>query len=114
MPTKNGKGHSNSRDCGNQQLALAVADNMDLARIRPDFFAAYRPRAVLSWVVGRAPESGPVVALNRARVAIDGEPTLYRCENFTCDQPIRNRELEKWLNLLQGAHFSATTDLQAR
>ena len=71
---------------GNQQLALAVADNIELTRIRPDFFAAYRPRAVFSWVVGQAPESGPAVALNREKVAIDGEATLYRCQNFACDQ----------------------------
>ena len=83
---------------GNQQLALAVADNIELTRIRPDFFAAYRPRAVFSWVVGQAPESGPAVALNREKVAIDGEATLYRCQNFACDQPIRNTELEMWLN----------------
>ena len=83
---------------GNQQLALAVADNIELTRLRPDFFAAYRPRAVFSWVVGQAPESGPAVALNREKVAIDGEATLYRCQNFACDQPIRNTELEMWLN----------------
>ena len=82
---------------GNQQLALAVADNAELARIRPEFLAAYRPRAALSWVVGQAPDSGPVVALNQGKVALDGESTLYRCENFTCDQPIRNEELKQWL-----------------
>ena len=82
---------------GNQQLVLAVADNEELSRIRPEFFAAYRPRTTLAWVVGQAPESGPAVALNQGRVAVDGEPTLYRCQNFSCDQPIRKEELRQWL-----------------
>ena len=83
---------------GNQQLALAVADNEELVRIRPAFLATYRPHAALSWVVGQAPESGPVVALNRGRDAIEGATTLYRCENFSCDQPLRNEEVEQWLS----------------
>ena len=82
---------------GKQQLALAVTDNEELVRIRPAFFAVYRPHATLSWVVGQAPESGPVVALNRGRNAIDGQNTLYRCEDFSCDQPLRNDEVEQWL-----------------
>jgi hypothetical protein len=83
---------------GNQQLVLAVPDNEELVRIRPAFCAAYRPHAALSWVVGQAPESGPVVALNRGRDAIEGATTLYRCENFACDQPLRNEEVEQWLS----------------
>ncbi|MDB4749642.1 thioredoxin domain-containing protein [Rubripirellula sp.] len=82
---------------GKQQLTLAVADNEELVRIRPAYFAVYRPHAALSWVVGQAPESGSVVALNRGRDAIDGKNTLYRCEDFSCDQPLRNHEVEQWL-----------------
>ncbi|MDA7874796.1 thioredoxin domain-containing protein [Rhodopirellula sp.] len=82
---------------GNQQLVLAVSGNEELMRIRPSLFAAYRPHAAISWVIGQTPDSGPVVALNRACTAVGGEPTLYRCENFSCEQPLRSDELENWL-----------------
>ena len=89
-------------DCfhhGHQQFVLAVADAETLARLRPSFFSTYRPHGSLSWVVGQAPESGCLVALHRGRPAVDGRPTLYRCNHFSCDQPISQQALDEWLGL---------------
>jgi uncharacterized protein YyaL (SSP411 family) len=82
-----------------EQFVLAVADDATLVSLRPSLFASYRPHGSFSWVVGQAPESGPLVALNRGRHAIDGEPTLYRCNHFSCDQPISQQALDDWLGL---------------
>ena len=82
-----------------EQFVLAVADDETLARLRPSLFAHYRPHGSFSWVVGQAPESGPLVALNCGRHAVDGKPTLYRCNHFACDQPIRQQALDEWLGL---------------
>ena len=82
---------------GHQQFVLAVADAETLARLRPSFFSTYRPHASLSWVVGQAPESGCLAALNRGRSAVEGRPTLYRCNHFSCDQPISQQALDDWL-----------------
>ena len=82
-----------------EQFVLAVADDETLVRLRPSLFASYRPHGSFSWVVGQAPESGPLVALNRGRHAVDGEPTLYRCNHFSCDQPISQQALDDWLGL---------------
>lgn len=82
---------------GNQQLALAVPDQEEMNRLRPAFFATYRPRAVRSWVIGTAPQSGPMSALNRGKEPMEGEATLYCCESFRCEQPLQGRDLENWL-----------------
>jgi hypothetical protein len=81
-----------------EQLVLAVGDMATMARLRPRFLRQFRPYATLSWVVGLAPESGPVVALNQQRQAIDGLPTLYQCRNYSCRQPLVGDAAERWLD----------------
>ncbi|GAA5506817.1 thioredoxin domain-containing protein [Novipirellula caenicola] len=71
-----------------QQWVLAVPDGETMAAWRKRFLGPYRPHATLSWVIGQAPESGPVASLNQHREVIDGKPTLYRCQNFSCDRPL--------------------------
>ncbi len=71
-----------------QQLVLAVADMASMQKLRTEFVKPLRPHATLSWVIGEAPDTGPVVGLNANRGPIDGQPTLYRCQNFTCDAPL--------------------------
>ena len=82
-----------------QQLVLAVDHTDDVGRLRGMFHKRLRPHATLSWVVGDAPDSGPLVALNEHKDVLRGEPTLYRCENFTCDQPILGEQAMSWLTL---------------
>ncbi|WP_442509791.1 thioredoxin domain-containing protein [Novipirellula sp. SH528] len=71
-----------------EQWVLAVPDVETMTAWRAQFLGHYRPHATLSWVIGQAPESGPVASLNRGREVIDGKPTLYRCQNFTCERPL--------------------------
>ena len=78
------------------QLVLAVDRMDDVGRLRGKFLRQYRPRATMSWVVGDA-DGGDVVALNQQKAVMDGEPALYRCENFTCDQPIQGDQAIDWL-----------------
>ncbi len=79
------------------QLVLAVNDIAEVGQWRGKCLRRFRPRATFSWVVGDAPEGGPVVALNQHKVVVGGEPTLYRCENFACDQPLCGQEAMSWL-----------------
>ncbi|WP_372717144.1 thioredoxin domain-containing protein [Novipirellula sp.] len=76
-----------------EQWVLAVPDRETMVAWRTRFLSRYRPHATLSWVIGQAPESGPVASLNHAREVIDGKPTLYRCQNFSCDQPLIGDEI---------------------
>ncbi len=76
-----------------EQWVLAVPDRETMAAWRTRFLSRYRPHATLSWVIGQAPKSGPVASLNHAREVIDGKPTLYRCQNFSCDQPLVGDEI---------------------
>ncbi|TWT81811.1 hypothetical protein CA13_32640 [Planctomycetes bacterium CA13] len=84
------------------QLVLAVPDNDAMHSLRPVFLSRFRPHATLSWVVGEAPPSGPVVALNEHRNVIEGSPTLYQCEHFTCQTPLTGEQAIAAL-----AHFSS-------
>ena len=63
-------------------LPRTVRAGANRARIAKD-----RPHATISWVIGNEGEDSPLV-LNRERTAIEGEPTLYVCENFACQQPV--------------------------
>jgi uncharacterized protein YyaL (SSP411 family) len=84
---------------GNQQVVLAVPDDATMKTLRPNFLKVLRPHATLSWVIGDAPTKGPVVALNEQRAPIDGQPTLYVCKQFVCQQPIVGDEVAEWLVL---------------
>ena len=82
---------------GHQQLVLAVADDAMMKSLRPAMVGTLRPHATLSWVIGDAPNSGPVVALNQHRTSIEGKPTLYVCEKFACGKPMLEQELIDFL-----------------
>lgn len=82
---------------GGAQLVLAVPNMECVKQLRSVYLSRFRPHAVLSWVIGDAPESGPVVALNEGKRVDRGVPTLYRCENFTCEQPICGDQAVAWL-----------------
>jgi uncharacterized protein YyaL (SSP411 family) len=83
----------------NEQIVLAVNDSEAMSRFRPRLMKAFRPHATISWVIGDAPDSGPMIALNRNRGAIGGEPTLYVCRDFACEQPIIGQEVDRWLDV---------------
>jgi uncharacterized protein YyaL (SSP411 family) len=85
-----------------EQLVLALPDGESMVRLRSSFLATYRPHSTLSWVIGNAPNDGPVVALNQDREPIDGNPALYRCRQFTCQQPLRDAALNRWLEQTSG------------
>jgi len=53
--------------------------------------AAYRPNVVLAVAAPGDAASAEAVSLLRDRVAIDGRPTAYVCERFTCRLPVTDR-----------------------
>jgi hypothetical protein len=81
-----------------EQIVLAVEDMETMTSLRSRFLKAFRPHATLSWVIGDAPDSGLMIALNQHREAIGGEPTLYVCRDYACDQPIVGEDVERWWN----------------
>ncbi|MDG2223133.1 MAG: thioredoxin domain-containing protein [Rubripirellula sp.] len=83
---------------GHQQLVLAVTDDTAMKALRPSLIGKLRPHATVSWVIGAAPTSGPVVALNEHRQPLDGKPTLYVCEQFACGKPILEQDLIDFLD----------------
>jgi hypothetical protein len=48
----------------------------------------YRPNVVLAVASPNDPRASVVVPLLRDRTAIDGRPTAYVCERFTCKLPV--------------------------
>jgi uncharacterized protein YyaL (SSP411 family) len=51
---------------------------------------AYLPNRVLAYRPTRAadPADSPLATLFAGRTAVDGQPTLFICENFTCQAPV--------------------------
>ena len=49
---------------------------------------AYRPNKVVAGGAGSESESGPVIPLLEGRGLIDGRPTAYVCQNYTCQLPV--------------------------
>ena len=60
----------------------------------------YLPNRVLAYRAGDVPHRSPMgaprspslAALFQGRAAMNGQPTLYICENFACQQPVVGRE----------------------
>ena len=63
-----------------KEIAIAGNPNLFLPILRQ----RYLPRTVV------AAGSHDRIALLRGRPMIDGKPTAYVCENFTCKQPVTN------------------------
>jgi uncharacterized protein YyaL (SSP411 family) len=64
-----------------REVALIGGDLSELARVVRD---GYRPHLVLAG----GPEGSDTPLLLRGRTAVDGKPTAYVCEHFTCRQPV--------------------------
>ncbi len=71
-----------------QQWVLAVPDEASFQKLRSQFLSNFQPRVTRSWVIGDAPQSGPLALINANKTAVDGKPTLYRCEDFACAAPL--------------------------
>ncbi len=59
----------------------------DLAELIKVVRSAYRPHLVLAG----GPEGTETPALLQARPTVDGQPTAYVCEHFTCQAPVMDR-----------------------
>jgi uncharacterized protein YyaL (SSP411 family) len=64
-----------------KEVALIGDDLSDLAKV---VRSKHRPHLVLAG----GPESSELPPLLRDRPTIDGRPTAYVCESFTCKQPL--------------------------
>ncbi len=71
-----------------EQIVIAAKTWDAASDLRAAFHSRYRPHSTLSWVIGEAPQSGPVGSLNQGKSPIDGQATLYRCQHFTCQSPL--------------------------
>ncbi|QDV61256.1 thioredoxin domain-containing protein [Crateriforma conspicua] len=69
---------------GNRQMVLAVPSKSDVPAWRGKLFAKHRSHTTLAWHLGDADN----VALADQKSCVDGRPTLYVCEDFTCGQPL--------------------------
>lgn len=67
-----------------RQDVYGVDSEETFRQSRSRWIASQHPDAVLAWNVG----DQKTVPLADAKVAIDGKPTLYQCENFTCQAPV--------------------------
>jgi len=64
-----------------KEVALVGDDLSELAKV---VRSKFRPHQVLAG----GPEDAPTPPLLQNRTVIDGQPTAYVCENFTCRQPV--------------------------
>ena len=80
-----------------RQVVLAVPDPTTQQRLRASFLRSFRPHDTLSWVVGSPADEASLVALNRDRTAVDGQPTIYQCRDFSCDRPLVGPDADAWL-----------------
>ena len=81
------------------QVVLAVPASETQRRLRKRFLGPFRPHLTLSWVIGSAMADSSPVSLNRDRVPVDGEPTIYQCREFSCDRPLVGADAKMWLEL---------------
>ncbi|QDS86124.1 Glycosyl hydrolase family 76 [Rosistilla ulvae] len=73
-----------------QQFVLVDPSAESLTKLKSAYFQAYRPRAVLAAevAIGSEPSRDLTIEnLFRGKTAVDGGPTLYQGESFTCKEP---------------------------
>jgi len=70
-----------------EQVVIAAADWNAASSLRTVFHGSYRPHTTLSWLVGKAPDAGPVASLNAGKGTLDGQPTVYVCKEYRCKSP---------------------------
>ncbi|MEX0824572.1 MAG: thioredoxin domain-containing protein [Pirellulaceae bacterium] len=71
-----------------QQVVIASPSPEATAEMMGAYFDQYRPHTTLAIVTGGTPPSDAIAALTANKHPIDGQPTLYVCENYTCDAPL--------------------------
>lgn len=80
-----------------EQMVIAARSWDEAEPLRLAYHRDYRPHAALSWVIGDAPEKGPLMTLNAGKGPIEGEPTLYQCKEFRCESPLAGESAIKML-----------------
>ena len=81
----------------NKQLVLSVSDEAMMRSHRQAFSRNYRPNTTHAWILGQPSETGPLASLIQGKPAVSDQPTLYRCEDFACEQPLVGKEALDWL-----------------
>jgi uncharacterized protein len=67
------------------EVVLAVNDSTESQTVRNDLLRRFIPNKVLAWANPQAPE--PLSELLKGKEMLEGQPTLYVCEGFTCRAP---------------------------
>ena len=69
-----------------QEVVLAGDDTAGVAIVAADLRSRYWPNKVVA-LADTAAAGGPLAALVAGKKPIDGQPTVYVCQNFTCQAP---------------------------
>ena len=73
---------------GGKQWILTSAQPESIKPYSQRYFGRYRPNTNVAWVLGAAPEKGPMLGLLREKHPSDCGVTLYECYGRSCQAPI--------------------------
>ncbi|PQO46511.1 thioredoxin domain-containing protein [Blastopirellula marina] len=72
-----------------EQVVLAAeAEDASVAELLEQLHGLYMPRTLLVLAQGDSPRSELLESLVSGKTPIDGQPTIYACENFHCHAPV--------------------------
>lgn len=70
------------------ELVIAVDDLESVSGIAAQVIGTYRPGTTIAWATGAlTPESLVKSALIAGKSPVDGDATIYRCQDYQCDAP---------------------------
>ena len=75
-----------------RQVVVAAPTTSEAQPLINAYFASYRPHTTWALVVGDAPNDGPLADLVAGKQPVDGRPTLYLCEHYTCEAPVSGEQ----------------------
>lgn len=78
---------------GGQQWIFSAASSDSLRPFAKQFFSIYRPNTGVAWVIGNAPDVGPLASLLRDRPPAGENVTFYECTGEHCGPPVTDESL---------------------
>ncbi|WP_153559378.1 thioredoxin domain-containing protein [Roseimaritima sediminicola] len=72
---------------GNRQIVVSGPTDQSHAELLGVLYRRFLPHSTLGIVTGEPPQDGPLVKLLGGKQPQGGQPTLYVCQNYTCDAP---------------------------
>ncbi|SRR6056297_1380806 len=84
----------------NQQVVVSAKTAEASQPLLQAFFSQYLPHTTLGIVTGEAMTDGPVAKLVAGKQPLHGQPTVYVCQDYTCDAPQSGDEALAAINAL--------------